>query len=147
VHTQAATHTHLVRCAICAGLVCRLNLMFERKPRGPCAESAGGILCFMRGKCTRLFAIEFLLCWLSLATSAHTHISNISLLGMLLPLRPPPLSPCSDTTQKLAKMYAKEGYRQVSYYTKRGLRSAATAATIASTVLRKFDVAGLLLCL
>lgn len=101
----------------------------------------------MRGNCTRMFAIKFLLCWLSLATSAHTHINTISLLVMPLPLRPPPLSPCSDATQKLAKMYAKEGYRQVSYYTKRGLRSAATAATIASTVLRKFDVAGLLLCL
>ena len=48
----------------------------------------------------------------------------------------------SDETRKLIKMYSKEGFRQVKYYTKRGLRSAATGFTIASAVLRKLDVAG-----
>lgn len=48
----------------------------------------------------------------------------------------------SSETQKLVKMHAKEGFRQVSYYTKRGIRSAATGFTIASTIVRKFDVAG-----
>ena len=45
----------------------------------------------------------------------------------------------SDETRKLIKMYSKEGFRQVKYYTKRGLRSAATGFTIASAVLRKLD--------
>ena len=55
----------------------------------------------------------------------------------------PRLTPsCSAETQKLVKMYAKEGFRQVSHYTKRGIRSAATGFTIASTIVRKFDVAG-----
>ena len=48
----------------------------------------------------------------------------------------------SAQTQKLVKMYAKEGYRQVAHYTKRGLRTAATGFTIASTIVRKMDVGG-----
>ena len=48
----------------------------------------------------------------------------------------------SAETQKLVKMYAKEGYRQVAYYTKRGLRSAATGFTIARAIANKLDVAG-----
>ena len=48
----------------------------------------------------------------------------------------------SAETRKLVKMYAKEGYRQVSHYTKRGLRTAATGLTIATTIARKLDIAG-----
>lgn len=48
----------------------------------------------------------------------------------------------SAETQKLVKMYAKEGYRQVAYYTKRGLRSAATGFTIARAIANKLDIAG-----
>ena len=49
----------------------------------------------------------------------------------------------SAETRKFVKMYAKEGYRQVSHYTKRGLRTAARGLTIATTIARKLDVAGL----
>ena len=57
---------------------------------------------------------------------------------------PPALPPTrgSAETRKLVKMYAKEGYRQVSHYTKRGLRTAATGLTIATTIARKLDIAG-----
>ena len=48
----------------------------------------------------------------------------------------------SAETRKFVKMYAKEGYRQVSHYTKRGLRTAARGLTIATTIARKLDVAG-----
>ena len=57
-------------------------------------------------------------------------------------LSSPALIGHSAQTKKLVKTYAKEGYRQAAYYTKRGVRSAARGLTIAAAVYSKFDVAG-----
>jgi hypothetical protein len=71
-------------------------------------------------------------CVCSLSPDAHC----------ISPSPAPAATLASAETRKFVKMYAKEGYRQVSHYTKRGLRTAARGLTIATTIARKLDVAG-----